>query len=132
MHADASPNEEATLSWVQSPKSKVSYHVLIARDGTTYRIVPDNRIAWACGVSAWNGVSDVNSVSLNVAFANRQDGREPLTTAQRVAAQAVITEWLHRWPAIEAVTTHAIVARPKGRKHDPETAPNFHLTEYQP
>lgn len=129
LHNDASPKESATLSWVCAPESKVSYHVLVARDGTLYRLVPDDRRAWAVGVSVWKGVRDVNSVSLNLAFSNRNDHHEPLTDAQLAAARAVIAEWRARWPAIEEVTTHAIVARPVGRKHDPEAAPNFRLED---
>ena len=130
MHNDASPKEDATLSWVQSPKSKVSYHVLIGRDGTCYRLVPDDRRAWAVGVSMWRGVKDVNSISLNVAFSNRNDHHEPLTDAQCLAAKEVIAAWRSTWPAIEEVTTHAVVARPVGRKHDPEAAPNFRIEDF--
>lgn len=129
LHNDASPKESATLSWCASPKSQVSYHVLIGRDGTCYRIVPDTRRAWACGVSAWRGVTDVNGVSLSLAFSNRNDGKEPLTDAQMVAAKQVIAAWRATWQ-IEDVTTHKIVARPVGRKHDPEAAPNFRREDF--
>ena len=129
LHADASPKESATLSWTASPKSQVSYHVLVGRDGTCYRIVDDTRRAWAVGKSAWRGVTDVNGVSLNLAFSNRNDGKELLTPAQVISAKQVIADWRAKWQ-IEDVTTHKIVARPVGRKHDPEAAPNFFLEDY--
>jgi len=129
LHADASPNEEATLSWLESPKSQVSYHVLIGRDGTCYRIVPDTRRAWHAGKAAWNGVSDVNGVSLGVAVSNRQDGKELITPAQFTALRQVIADWKAKWQ-IEAVVTHKMCARPVGRKHDPEAAPNFKVDEW--
>jgi N-acetyl-anhydromuramyl-L-alanine amidase AmpD len=129
LHNDASPKESATISWTRTPESKVSYHVLIGRDGTPYRLVPDERRAWAVGVSLWQGVKDVNGISLNLAFSNRNDGKEPLTEAQLAAAKSVIADWRSRWP-IEAVTTHKLVARPIGRKHDPEAAPNFRLQDF--
>lgn len=129
LHCDASPKESATLSWTSTPKSKVSYHVLIGRDGTCYRLVPDTRRAWAVGVSAWRGVTDVNGVSLNLAFSNRNDGKERLTDAQIVQAKNVIASWRQKW-LIEEITTHALTARPIGRKHDPEAAPNFDLTMF--
>jgi N-acetylmuramoyl-L-alanine amidase len=129
LHNDASPKESATLSWTSTPASQVSYHVLIGRDGACYRLVPDTRRAWAVGKSAWRGVTDVNGISLNLAFSNRNDGKEPLTAAQIAAAKQVIGEWKTRWQ-IEDVTTHKIVARPVGRKRDPEAAPNFNLGEY--
>lgn len=129
LHCDASPRESATLSWTSTPKSKVSYHVLVGRDGTCYRLVDDKRRAWAVGKSAWRGVKDVNGVSLNLAFSNRNDGNELLTPPQVVSAKRVIAEWKAKW-LIEDVTTHAIVARPIGRKNDPEAAPNFVLGDY--
>ncbi len=118
--------ESATLSWCASPQSQVSYHVLVGRDGVCYQIVPDERRAWAVGKSAWRGVTDVNGVSLSLAFSNRNDGHEPLTDAQIAAAKDVIAGWRAKWQ-IEDVTTHKIVARPIGRKSDPEAAPNFRL-----
>ena len=77
----------------------------------------------------WRGVTDVNSISLSVSFSNRNDGREFLTPVQVAAAKVVIAEWKARWQ-IEDVTTHKIIARPVGRKHDPEAAPNFHLPDF--
>ena len=130
LHNDASPRESATLSWTSTPASKVSYHVLVGRDGTCYRLVPDTRRAWAVGVSAWRGVTDVNGVSLNLAFSNRNNGKELLTEAQLASARTVIADWKAKW-MIEDVTTHAIVARPIGRKHDPEAAPNFDLEMFK-
>jgi len=130
LHSDASPSEQATLSWCASKVSKVSYHILVGRDGSVYRLVPDTRRAWAVGKSAWRGVTDVNGVSLNLAFSNRNNGKELLTDAQIVAAQRVIADWKAKWQ-IEDVTTHKIVARPVGRKSDPEAAPNFVLEMFQ-
>jgi N-acetylmuramoyl-L-alanine amidase len=102
----------------------------VGRDGSVYRLVPDTRRAWAVGKSAWRGVTDVNGVSLNLAFSNRNNGKELLTDAQIVAAQRVIADWKAKWQ-IEDVTTHKIVARPVGRKSDPEAAPNFVLEMFQ-
>lgn len=125
VHADASPSEGATVSWIQSPKSGVSYHVLIGRDGTMYRFVEDTQRAWHAGQSAWRGVPDVNGVSLGVALANRQDGKEPITPPQLTMLRSYLQEMKLKYPTIEAVTTHKRCARPMGRKHDPEAAPNW-------
>lgn len=125
LHADASPDELATLRWCADPASEVSYHVLIGRNGVRYRMVPDTRRAWACGRSNWQGQSDVNSISLSLAFANRNDGNEPLSAAQIAAAQAQIHEWRTAYPHISDITTHRRIA--PSRKSDPERAPNFLL-----
>jgi N-acetyl-anhydromuramyl-L-alanine amidase AmpD len=144
IHADASPNEQGTLGWLENPKSKVSYHVLIGRTGTKYRCVLDGRRAWAVGYSAWRGARNINGIALSVAFANRNDGKEPLTAAQIASAREVIAEWRTKWK-IEDTTTHQIVSRWKDgkelrlnphtgkmerRKHDPESAPNFDLRDF--
>lgn len=132
LHADASPSAASTLAWFENPASKVSYHILIDRDGTPTRVVPDDRVAWHAGVSkhpACQNPKSVNTESLGLSFANRHDGHEPLTDAQRTTAQGIIAAWRIAFPTIVAVTTHAQVA--PGRKTDPEACPNFRLADYQ-
>jgi len=127
LHADASPNEKGCLSWIQSSESKVSYHVLIGRDGTVYTCVPYDRRAWHAGKSEWHGEKDVNGISIGVSFSNRNDGKEPLTDQQKAAAKKVIAEIRAKYGAIP-VTTHAKIA--PGRKNDPEQVPGFRLEDY--
>ena len=131
LHADASASEAGTLAWFQNPTSKVSYHVLIGRDGTAYRVVPDDRTAWHAGRSSHPACLDrnsVNSESLGLSFANRHDGHEPITDAQRATAHGILAAWRTAFPTIVAVTTHAQVA--PGRKTDPEDIPNFRLDDF--
>lgn len=127
LHCDASPSERATLSWLANPASKVSYHALIHRDGWVSRIVPDERRAWHAGKSRWQDIADVNGASLGLAFANRHDGKEPLTSAQVDIAQAVVQYWRQRYD-IDAIVGHRDVA--PQRKTDPYLAPNFRLEDY--
>ncbi len=129
LHCDASPRESSTLNWLANPVSKASYHALIHRDGWVTRLVPDERKAWHAGRSEWNGIRDVNDISLGLSFSNRNDGQERLTDAQLDIAKAVVQYWRGRYD-IEAVVTHTMVARPVGRKTDPERAPNFRLEDY--
>lgn len=127
LHADAAPTEASCLSWVQSSQSKVSYHILIGRDGTIYRCVPDGRRAWHAGKAEWEGEKDVNGISLGLAFSNMNDGTERLTDAQKTAAKQVIAAWRRLYGPL-AVTTHAKVS--PGRKTDPELVPGFALADY--
>lgn len=134
MHNDASPNENGTRGWVFNPDSQVSYHKYITRTGHVEIWVPDEFSAWACGrpgLSAWGGVNGINSWTLNVAFANRNNGKEPLTAAQIATAKIVIADWRAKHPTIEDVITHKMSATPAGRKHDPEAAPNFRLEDFK-
>jgi N-acetylmuramoyl-L-alanine amidase len=127
LHADAGRTDAGTLAWLQSSESKVSYHILVGRDGTAYRCVPDDRRAWHAGKANWMGEKDVNGISLGLAFANRHDGIEGLTGAQRATAQAIVAGWQQTYGPIP-VTTHAQVA--PGRKTDPEQMPGFALADY--
>lgn len=127
LHADASPNEKGCLSWMQSSESKVSYHVLIGRDGTVYTCVPYDRRAWHAGKSEWNGIKDVNGISIGVSFSNKNDGKEPLTEKQKAACKEVLADIRKRFGNLP-VTTHAKVA--PGRKNDPEQVPGFSLADY--
>lgn len=129
LHADASPSESATLSWITDPKSQVSYHLYVQRDGTVVRCVPDHRAAWAVGVSAWEGMANLNHWSVSLAFANRNNGTEPLTLRQIEQGRALVAQYRVKFPGIVPVT-HTMVAMPRGRKHDPEGAPNFRLADF--
>lgn len=129
LHADVSPTEEATISWITSEASKVAYHMLVHRDGSLTRFVPDDRAAWACGASEWDGIHWLNRHTLSIAFSNRHNRAEYLTTAQIASAKRQIQAWRQKYPGIDRVLTHAMIS--PGRKSDPERIPNFDLAEYQ-
>lgn len=129
LHATGPGTVRNVLDWMKLPQSKVSYHGLIAADGTYYSLVSPERAAWHAGVSEWNGVQNINGISLGLAFVNPNNGQTPLTPNQIAVAKGVIQYWRQNYP-IEAVTTHAAVALPKGRKTDPEQVPNFRLFDF--
>ena len=119
LHADASDSEAATLSWLQSPESKVSYHVLIGRDGTVYQIVPVALRAWHAGVSGFGGHTDVNTYSIGISFGNKNDGKEKYTDQQYAVGAALVASLMKQFPKVtlDRGTTHAIIA--PTRKNDP-------------
>lgn len=135
VHCDASADAQASVSWIKSPESKVSYHVLIDRDGTCYRFVETTRRAWHAGKSSYGGVDDVNDFSLGLSFANKNDGKELYTDAQYESGALVILGWMHLHPALSLgrITTHEIIrdawlAKHPGdaeKKHDP--GPQFDM-----
>ena len=130
LHATGPGSLKGILDWVKTKNSKVSYHGLIASDGAYYQIIDPKHTAWHAGVSEWNGVKNVNGISLGLAFVNPNDGVIPLTPQQIAVAKGVIQYWRQQYATIEAVTTHAAVALPKGRKTDPEAVPNFRLFDF--
>jgi N-acetylmuramoyl-L-alanine amidase len=120
LHCDAARDAKASISWIKSKESKVSYHVLVDRDGTVYRFVETNRRAWHAGASEFMGRKDCNNYSLGLSFANDNAG-EPYTAAQYESAAIVVLGWMSLYPKItlDRITTHAAVALPAGRKTDP-------------
>jgi N-acetylmuramoyl-L-alanine amidase len=135
LHADASPSVASTLSWCCDPKSKVSYHYLIGRTGSVYRMVPEHRAAYHAGRSQWRGQDDgrggVNDFSIGVCLSNKQDGKEEFSDEQLDAAALVVADMAkrHKIPLL-SITTHADVALPKGRKRDPSPAGPFLIMDF--
>jgi N-acetyl-anhydromuramyl-L-alanine amidase AmpD len=127
LHADSSPKIKASLDWIRSPQSKVSYHFLIGRLGDVYQCVPTEKRAWHAGVSEFQGRRNLNDFSIGVSFGNRQDGKEVFTEAQYLAGAELVRELMDEYPAItlERITTHSAVS--PGRKMDPDKAGPFHM-----
>ncbi|MBW3570789.1 MAG: N-acetylmuramoyl-L-alanine amidase [Gemmatimonadetes bacterium] len=66
MHYTASANAAGAINWFADPLSKVSAHVVIAKDGTITQCVPFNRKANHAGESAWKGVQWLNGHSIGI------------------------------------------------------------------
>ena len=119
IHGDAGQTDAGTVSWVQSPDSKVSYHYLVGRDGTVYRFVPEEQKAWHAGKSEWQGAhvhGSLNPVSIGVAFAN--DGQEPYRPVQYKVGGQLVAEICQRHSVgLHDVRGHYEVS--PGRKTDP-------------
>lgn len=119
IHADAGQTEEGTLSWLEHPDSRVSYHWLVGRDGKVYRIVPEAEKAWHAGESAWPGMTvgnSVNPTSIGVAFAN--NGTEAYREAQYKAGAEIVADAMERYGiGLGLVRGHNEVS--PGRKTDP-------------
>jgi AmpD protein len=95
---------EDTIALMLRPESKVSYHALIATDGTRCTVVPDEHIAWHAGKSSFLGRTRCNDFLLGLAFAG-DTYRAPLTDAQLASA----LEWLApRWTALRWTPAHMI------------------------
>lgn len=120
LHADASNRVDSSLDWCRRPESKVSYHLLVGRTGNVFLLVHPEDRAWHAGVSEWEGVSDCNDYTVGVCLSNRNDG-ETFPNAQLFeVARACAHLGKHYGIAPERITTHALVAKPDGRKTDPK------------
>jgi N-acetyl-anhydromuramyl-L-alanine amidase AmpD len=124
-HTAMASNAVAVGKYFQDPKSKVSSHYVVDRDGSIVRCVPDNQRSWHAGRSAFQGRGDVNTFSIGIEICNVGDGVEPYPAAQ-VKAVINLTAWLAKTykVAIPAnLTRHRDIALPAGRKND--TSDNF-------
>lgn len=121
LHADASVSVAGTIEWCGRESSNVSYHVVIGRSGQIYQLVPPGRQAWHAGESEFQGRRWCNAYAVGVCLSNKNDGIEPYPPAQLTAAEDVCaTLCRHYGIPVERITTHAEVARPRGRKTDPK------------
>jgi hypothetical protein len=127
LHATAG-SDKGAVSWMANPASKASCQVHIDRDGTTVRMVSDERRAWHAGVSQWKGTTDVNSITLGWEIGNLNNGVEKYTDLQYGVLAQMAVHYIRQGLDLEDFggppkdgdfTSHAYVARPIGRKYDP-------------
>ena len=117
LHATADDGNEAlALAWLRSPASRVSCHLMVSRGGRVTRLVGDRQRAWHAGDAWWRGTTDVNSITLGIEIANRNDG-EPYTAAQYNRVAAIVAHYCRQGLALDDVVGHEAIA--PGRKTDP-------------
>jgi N-acetyl-anhydromuramyl-L-alanine amidase AmpD len=128
IHADTAARIKSSIEWLQSTRSKASYHVIFGRYGDGYQLVPYHKKAWHAGKSVFMGEEDVNRFSIGIAFGNLNDGKEPYTEAQYRAGAELVKELMGQYPiTLDRVTTHAIIS--PGRKTDP--GPRFDMAYFK-
>jgi len=70
IHYTGGGSAAGTINWFQNPQSKVSAHLVIARDGSVTQMVAFNREAWHAGQSRWGNVSGLNRHSIGIELDN--------------------------------------------------------------
>jgi hypothetical protein len=71
-----------SVSWLCNPKSKVSAHLVVGRQGQVAQIVPFSKRAWHAGSGRWNGCS----IGIEIEATDKARG---LTAAQELK----LVEW---------------------------------------
>ena len=116
LHYTAMESAEAALDRLTDPESEVSAHYLIARDGTLYRLVEEDKRAWHAGEGRWAGRDDVNSRSIGIELDN--DGASAFEAPLITTLEALLADLLERHQLQpKAVIAHSDLA--PGRKFDP-------------
>ena len=122
-HSDGS--YRGGVEWLASPVSKVSYHVLIARDGRRTVFCNDTERAWHAGKSNWMGRPDLNSWSLGVAWeGNTYD--YPLGDDAMASAIEYLAPRMRKWGIpMSMVVTHQQVSPSRKTDISPGDADRF-------
>jgi N-acetylmuramoyl-L-alanine amidase len=99
--------------------ARVSAHYVLAEDGTVYRLVAEDRVAWHAGRSHWRGREALNASSIGIEIVNLHGDRHDYPAVQIAALIELCREIVARHPAIEPrnVVGHSDIA--PQRKIDP-------------
>lgn len=110
-------SDAGDLNWLTNPAAKVSYHYLIQRDGTIWRLVEEKDRAWHAGKSHWHGRDDVNDFSIGIGLSNLGPGKEEHYTDEQYDSLGwLIHDLFIRYGPLDVVG-HKDVS--PGRKTDP-------------
>lgn len=98
LHYTGMPTAQAALDRLCDPSAKVSAHYVVDEDGTTYRMVAEEKRAWHAGVSSWCGATDINARSIGIEIVNpgREFGYRAFPAAQMSAVVDLCREILSR------------------------------------
>jgi len=116
IHHTAQKSTEQTLKTFTLPRTQVSAHYVIGRDGKVYQMLHDLLRAWHGGSAKWGNLTDINSGSIGIELDN--DGFESFSEAQINSLLGVLEKLKksHGIPAANFIG-HSDIA--PGRKVDP-------------
>ena len=80
IHHTAQNSCEQTLTTFTLPRTQVSAHYVICKDGTVQHMLNDYLRAWHAGNGRWGNLTDINSASIGIELDN--NGFEPFTDEQ--------------------------------------------------
>ena len=116
IHHTAQDSTGQTLRTFTLPRTQVSAHYVIGRDGRVYHLLNDYLRAWHGGAAKWGGLTDINSSSIGIELDN--NGTEPFAEAQ-IGSLLKVLAGLRQAYGIPAANFigHADIA--PSRKNDP-------------
>jgi N-acetylmuramoyl-L-alanine amidase len=120
LHYTGMEDAAEALARLRAPESEVSAHYLVFEDARIVQCVPEDRRAWHAGVSAWNGLTDINTHSIGIEIANpgHEFGYTDFPSAQIDAVIALCRDIVDRHGIrADRVLGHSDVA--PARKLDP-------------
>ena len=120
IHYTGMRKESAAIKRLQDPKSKVSSHYLIKRNGEIINLVPDLFEAWHAGVSSWKHFKSLNKNSIGIEITNpgHQHGYKRFSKKQIFSLQKLLNILVKRYKIKKKyILGHSDIS--PGRKKDP-------------
>ena len=120
IHYTGMKKESAAIKRLQDPKSKVSSHYLIKRNGEIINLVPDLFEAWHAGVSSWKHFKSLNKNSIGIEITNpgHQHGYKKFSKKQIFSLQKLLNILVKKYKIKKNhVLGHSDIS--PGRKKDP-------------
>ncbi len=93
-------DESLTILSDPGRAQRVSSHYVLAEDGSAYRLVPEDRVAWHAGRSHWRGRDALNATSIGIEIVNLHGDRHDYPDRQIAALIQLCHEIIRRHPAI--------------------------------
>jgi N-acetylmuramoyl-L-alanine amidase len=90
IHHTAQDSVQQTLTTFTLPRTQVSSHYVIAKNGEIYHMLNDYYRAWHGGIGTWGNNTDLNSSSLGIEIDN--NGEEKFTDLQIVSLIELLKE----------------------------------------
>jgi N-acetylmuramoyl-L-alanine amidase len=116
IHHTAQNSCQQTLQTFTLPRTQVSAHYVICKDGTIHHMLNDYLRAWQAGVSKWGNNTDINSCSVGIEIDN--NGFETFTEPQINSLMQLLDTLKHKYAIPTAnFIGHADIA--PTRKNDP-------------
>jgi N-acetylmuramoyl-L-alanine amidase len=120
IHYTGMKKESAAIKRLQDPKSKVSSHYLIKRNGEIINLVPDLFEAWHAGVSSWKHFKSLNKNSIGIEITNpgHQHGYKKFSKKQIFSLQKLLKILIKKYKIKKKyILGHSDIS--PGRKKDP-------------
>ena len=120
IHYTGMKKESVAIKRLQDPKTKVSSHYLIKRNGEIINLVPDLFEAWHAGNSSWKHFKSLNKNSIGIEITNpgHQHGYKRFSKKQIFSLQKLLKILVKKYRIKkEYILGHSDVA--PGRKKDP-------------
>lgn len=115
LHYTGSNSLQGALNWLCTSGSQVSAHLVIAKTGQIWQLLPFNLRAWHSGKSEYNGRPDVNNFSIGIENVGLGDE----WPEAQIQANIDVISALYKAYNITDTVGHCDVAIPVGRKVDP-------------